>query len=655
MYALVVFNKPIEPLTYELKEKVDSALPGMRVRVTLRNQKETGLIYRITAKTHITGLKPVLEILDDHPVLNSDLIQLGEWIARHYLCSVGEALWTIVPKGYKKREKTLLWNSGEEQDNPEEDFTLTPEQKEVFGSLRRSLDKDEQSPFLLFGITGSGKTEIYLRIIHEVLRREKGAILLVPEISLTPQTVRYFSRRMGNELALLHSRLTKAEKINEWYRILHGEKRVVIGARSAVFAPMERIGIIIIDEEHETSYKSEETPRYHTRSVAYYRAKKHGATLLLGSATPSVETYYLAKTQKFSLLHLPYRVLNQKLPKTHVADLRRLKGQRFISAPLHRSIERRLKHKEQVILFLNRRGFSPYIYCENCGYVFKCKNCDITLTFHRNEKQLSCHYCGYSEQVPDVCPVCNDERIFYSGFGTEKIEQVLNEYFPGAVIVRMDTDTIKKRSAFAEILNAFAKKQIDILIGTQIVTKGLHFPDVTLVGVLNADIPLNFPDFRSAERTFNLITQVSGRAGRSEKGGEVIIQTYNPSHYTIQTAKTQDYEEFFLREVRFREKLIYPPFCRIVRLVFRGVRSKDLFESAYFATSYLQERTNRYIAILGPTFCPFSRIKNYYRVHVIIKLQHISPLRQYLRELQEVVTRKRGQYLEIDIDPVTML
>jgi primosomal protein N' (replication factor Y) len=655
MYALVAFNKPIEPLTYELKESADSVLPGMRVRVGLRNQTETGIIYKITEKTDITGLKPILEILDDFPVLNSDLIQLGEWIAKHYLCSVGEALWTIVPKGYKKREKTVLWDRGTDGVDPEEEFTLTTGQRAVLQQLRRSLEGDERRHFLLFGVTGSGKTEIYLRVIHEVLRKGKGAILLVPEISLTPQTVRYFSRRMGNELALLHSRLTRAEKINEWYKILHGEKKVVIGARSAVFAPIERIGIIIIDEEHETSYKSDETPRYHTRSVAYYRAMKHGATLLLGSATPSVETFYLAKMQKFSLLHLPYRVLNQQLPKTHVADLRKLRGQRFIAAPLQKAIERRLKHGEQVILFLNRRGFSPYVYCENCGYTFKCKNCDITLTYHRNEKKLTCHYCGYSEQVPDVCPICGDERILYSGFGTEKIEQVLNEYFPGAVIVRMDTDTVKKRTAIAEILSAFERKQIDILIGTQIVTKGLHFPDVTLVGVLNADIPLNFPDFRSAERTFNLITQVSGRAGRSEKGGEVIIQTYNPSHYAIQTAKTQDYEEFFVREMRFRESLMYPPFCRIVRLVFRGVNSKDLFESAYFTVSYLQEKTKRYSAILGPTLCPFSRIKNYYRVHVIIKLHQISPLLPYLRELREIVSRKRGQYLEIDVDPVTML
>ena len=657
MFAEVVFNKPVMPFTYELKENLGGVSKGMRVTVDLRNKETVGIIYRIKEKPGISNveIKPVKTVLDNEAVLNEDLIETGEWIARHYLCSIGEALWTIIPKGIKKKDKKVIFDKHFTANHSGKEIKLTEDQKVVFNSLMRSFDNEGSRHFLLHGVTGSGKTEIYLRIIDETLKRGRGAILLVPEISLTPQTIGYFSKRMGDHLAILHSRLTKAEKINEWYRIQSGEKRVVIGARSAMFAPMKDIGIIIIDEEHETSYKSDETPRYNAKSLAYYRAAKHDATLLLGSATPSIESYYLAKLKKFTLLELPNRVLDQKLPSTRVADLRRIKENRYISTVLIKAIENRLRKREQMILFLNRRGFSPYIFCENCGYVFKCENCDITLTYHKKERDLKCHYCGYVDHPHDTCPECGDKRIKYSGFGTEKIEGVLSDYFPGAVVARMDTDTVKSRTSISKILSAFSKKEIDILIGTQMVTKGLHFPDVTLVGVLNADISLNFPDFRSSERTFNLITQVSGRAGRSEKGGEVIIQTYNPAHYSIQTAKNQDYEEFFVREIKYRQNLCYPPFCRIIRLVFRGNDSKKLFETAYSAISFIQERTENYISILGPAFCPFSRIKKYFRVHIIIKLDQLEPVRSVINELQNSQSKNREQYMEIDIDPLSML
>jgi primosomal protein N' (replication factor Y) len=664
LFADVVFNRPIEPLTYEVPEGL-ALSPGVRVRVPLRQQQSVGIVYRLKADSAYPRTKPVAEALDEAPLLTGELIELGEWISRHYLCSVGEALWTIIPKGFRgrgPRKGTRAAGAKGARAGPfTPPFTLTDEQEGVFARLRGSLaeesgpEKRHARHFLLHGVTGSGKTEIYLRIIHEALKRGLGSILLVPEISLTPQTVEYFSRRIGDALAILHSRITKAQKLSEWCGILSGEKRIVIGARSAIFAPMSRIGVIIVDEEHETSYKSDETPRYSAKSVAAYRAGRHGSTLLLGSATPSVESYYLAKRGSLTLLSLPARVMNQKLPETRIADLRKVKGEKYISNPLFKAVARRLKSREQVILFLNRRGYAPFVSCGNCGYAFKCRNCDITLTYHREEKRLRCHYCGYAEGLKDVCPECGDERIAYAGFGTEKVEKVLNDYFPGAVVVRMDTDSVKQRTSISRILTAFAKKQIDILVGTQMVTKGLHFPDVTLVGVLNADIPLNFPDFRAAERTFNLITQVSGRAGRSEKGGEVVIQTYNPVHYAIQTAKNQDYEEFFVREMRYRENLVYPPFCRIVRLVFRGPDSKQLFEQAYDAVSFIQERTGDYIALLGPAFCPLSRIKSNYRVHVIAKVKQMTGLRRVLAELQGSLSKKRETYLEIDFDPLSML
>ncbi len=684
MFADVVFNRPIEPLTYRVPQGID-VKPGMRVQVSLRNSNAIGIVYRLVGKTRLARVKEIEEVLDSEPVLNKDLLETAEWIAYYYICSIGEALWTIVPKGIKRRERKLQF-----QDDlpPEDRFSLTADQERVLNTLLKPLESGFGKNFLLHGVTGSGKTEIYLRIIHEVVRRGMGAILLVPEISLTPQTVRYFARRMGDNLALLHSRLTKAEKINEWHRILSGEKRIVIGARSAIFAPLDRIGIIIIDEEHETSYKSDETPRYSARSVAFFRSKRHNASLVLGSATPSVESYYLAKQQKLQLLHLPERVLNQALPKTHISDLRKSRGERYISRPLLGAIEARLRKSEQIILFLNRRGFSPHVYCENCGHVFRCENCDITLTYHKRIGKMMCHYCGYSAPPPDSCPNCGYEGIAFSGFGTEKIEKILNEKYPGAVIVRMDTDTVKKRTAISQILTAFAKRQIDILIGTQIVSKGLHFPNVTLVGVLNADIPLNFPDFRAAERTFNLITQVSGRAGRSEKGGEVIIQTYNPVHYAIQTAKSQDYEDFFTREIKFRQALNYPPFCRIIRLVFRGRDTAHLMDIGQRAVSFLTERLPTdgpsagqlgiksgnglsgiraddaeseqkmrlsQVSMLGPIECPISRMKKYNRIHVIIKTKKIAPVLPVLKEFQQSARIQGDCYMEIDIDPISML
>jgi primosomal protein N' (replication factor Y) len=652
MFADIVFNRPIPPLTYAIPTDKMTVQPGTRVRVPLRNREVVGIVYRIKRRSDCSYAKAICAVLDAEPVISRDLIETAEWISRYYLCSIGEALWTIIPKGIKKREKEVTIERPHTGDG---DFELTPDQRVVFDSLKRSLDRGRGEQFLLYGVTGSGKTEIYLRIIHEVIQRGRGAILLVPEISITPQTVQYFSRRVGDQLAILHSRLTKAEKINEWHRILNGERQIVIGARSAIFAPINDIGIIIIDEEHETSYKSDETPRYSAKSVAFFRARKHNASLILGSATPSVETFYHAKMKKMRLLQLPSRVLNQDLPKTYISDLRKVRGGTFISKSLITAIERRLRQEEQIILFLNRRGFSPHVYCTNCGHVFKCDNCDITLTFHKQDMKLCCHYCGYGEKPPEICPKCRSEAVAFSGFGTEKIERILNEQFPGAVIVRMDTDTVKKRTAISQILTAFSRKQIDILIGTQIVSKGLHFPNVTLVGVLNADIPLNFPDFRSSERTFNLITQVSGRAGRSEKGGEVIIQTYNPVHYAIQTAKNQNYEEFFAREIKFRQVLLYPPFCRIIRLVFRGTNPERLIENGTKVVGLIQERTSDFLSILGPVLCPISRIKNNYRAHIIIKLKETAQMRLLLGEVRDVLGKASDQYIEIDIDPVSML
>ena len=653
MYADIIFNRPIPPYTYLIPDIMNNVKIGMRVEVDLSGKNTTGIVYKIKDKCDFKDIKSIRTVVDKASVLNEDLIKVAEWVAHYYVCTIGEACWAIIPKGVKKRD--IKVKRGEYTTNAVDVLKLTEEQSGVLNELKGAVEKSELSTYLLHGVTGSGKTEVYLRIIKKSLDMDKGAILLVPEISLTPQTVKYFERRFGDTLAVLHSRLTRAERINEWYRIINGEKKIVIGARSAIFAPLKRIGVIIVDEEHETSYKSDDTPRYNAKSIAYFRAKMHNAVLVLGSATPSVESYYLAKSKKFKLLELTTRVLNQNLPKTKITDLRKTKNKSFLSNQLYKAIEVRLRNNEQVILFLNRRGYSPFVFCENCGYVMKCKNCDISLTYHRDKKKLVCHYCGYTVDPPDLCPNCGSEKISFSGFGTEKIEKILNDVFPGAVIVRMDTDTIKKRKALSNILNAFAKRQIDILIGTQIVTKGLHFPNVTLVGVLNADIALNFPDFRAAERTFDLITQVAGRAGRGDKNGEVIIQTYNPSHYAIQTAKNHDYLTFFSQEVKYRQALNYPPFCRIVRLVFRGKMQEKLFNTAYMAVDIIQKKANDKVIIMGPSVCPLAKIKQNYRVHVIIKTEGILTLNSVLFELNSWAKKISGVYMEIDIDPISML
>ncbi len=653
MFAEVIFNRPIPPYTYKIPSEFDYVVPGLRVEVDLGGSRSTGIIYRLIDKTNLKEVKPILNVIDKSPVLNGDLFELGEWISRYYICSIGEACWAMIPKGVKKRDVKVRHTNY--TSTRSEHIELTDDQVRVLKRLEEAVNEKENKTFLLHGVTGSGKTEVYLRIIDRVVERGEGAILLVPEISLTPQTVRYFISRFGDKLAVIHSRLTKAEKVNEWYRILSGEKSIVIGARSAIFAPIKKIGIVIVDEEHETSYKSEETPRYNAKSVAYYRTKRHNAVLLLGSATPSVESYYLAKRGVFSLLELPRRVTDRGLPVTKVTDLRKARSKRFLSNVLLKAIEDRLRKNEQVILFLNRRGYSPFVFCEECGYVVKCENCDISLTYHRDISKLICHYCGYSADPPDLCPNCGSEKISFSGFGTERIEKILKELFPGAVIERMDTDTIKKRKSLSKILTKFSNREIDILIGTQIVTKGLHFPEVTLVGVVNADIALNFPDFRAAERTFDLITQVAGRAGRGSKAGEVIIQSYNPSHYAIQTSKNQDYLEFFLREIKFRQTMNYPPFVRIIRLVFRGKNQDKLFNIAWDAINELKKVADNGDDILGPANCPISKIKQNYRVHIIIKTHKIPIYRETLIDLNEKIKKVYDVYLEIDIDPISML
>ena len=463
----------------------------------------------------------------------------GNWPSQ--LTQAPSTITALIKRGVlsERREEVYRDPYGHKTFTPTNPLPLTMEQEEAIKPVLKTIDQDQHETFLLYGVTGSGKTEIYLQSIQEVLKKGKEAIVLVPEIALTPQMVDRFKGRFGNDVAVLHSALSTGEKYDEWRKVQRKEAKVVVGARSAIFAPFENLGIIIIDEEHETSYKQEELPRYHARDVAIHRARHHNCPVILGSATPSLESFARAKKDVYHLLTLSKRMNDRELPAVSIVDMReemRSGNRTMFSRELFEKIEDRLAKKEQIILFLNRRGHSSFMMCRDCGYVMQCPHCDISLTYHRVSNEMKCHYCGHDTGVPEICPECSSNHIRYFGTGTQKVEEELLKLLPEARIVRMDVDTTGRKGAHEKLLDHFQSGKADILLGTQMIAKGLDFPNITLVGVLSADTMLHLPDFRSGEKTFQLLTQVSGRAGRHELSGEVVIQTYTPEHYSIEYA-----------------------------------------------------------------------------------------------------------------------
>jgi primosomal protein N' (replication factor Y) (superfamily II helicase) len=521
--------------------------------------------------------------------------------------------------------------------------------------------------FLLHGVTGSGKTEVYLQAIARCLEQGKGAIVLVPEISLTPQTVERFKARFSSGplrtlVAVLHSHLSAGEKHDEWHKIRQGRAKIVIGARSAIFAPIEPLGLIIVDEEHEHSYKQEEAPRYHARDVAVLRGRKEDAVVVLGSATPSMETYFNAKKGKYVLLELPHRADNAKMPIVRVVDMRqemrRQKGSPIFSVQLREAILQRLERKEQTILFLNRRGYATSLQCPACGYVAQCPNCSVALTYHRKEQKLKCHVCGFDSPAPAKCPEakCGSREIRYSGLGTEKLEDAIVQGFPHAKLARMDSDTLKKKEDYRRILTDFRLGKIDILVGTQMIAKGLHFPNVTLVGIIYADLSLHLPDFRAGERTFQLLTQVSGRAGRGDIEGEVFVQSFTPFHPAIQYARRHDFLGFYEQELEFREQLKYPPRTRIALLTIKG-RNED--KVAFLAEHVRKEmepmlKEMEDLVIAGPAPAPLARAETFYRHQLMLRTRHMSSLSKRLNELLKHLKLPEGITVTVDIDPVNL-
>lgn len=531
-------------------------------------------------------------------------------------------------------------------------LTLTEEQQEAYQAIIQPITNEQYQTILLHGVTGSGKTEIYLQSIEEVLKKDKEAIVLVPEISLTPQMVERFKGRFGNKVAVLHSRLSAGERYDEWRKIRRGEVQVAIGARSAIFAPFTNLGLMIIDEEHESSYKQEESPRYHAREIARWRAQFHQATLVLGSATPSLESYYHARTNTYRWITLNERVHGRPFPSMEVVDMREeLKhGNRtMFSKALTKSLEETIARGEQAVLFLNRRGYATFVLCRSCGEVASCDHCDIALTYHHTNRTVRCHYCGYSEQVPTKCPKCGSEHIRHFGTGTQKVEEELAKYFPGVRVIRMDMDTTSKKGSHERLLRSFGEGEADILLGTQMIAKGLDFPKVTLVGVIAADTMLNLPDFRSVERTYQLLTQVSGRAGRHEQPGKVIIQTYQEDHYSIQMVAQHESEAFYRKELLLRKQHHYPPFCGLFTITVSHIDRVLAMKRAAEIAKLL--RGNPQYDVLGPVPPTVSKIKDRHRIQVMVKYPQDNQIIQDIRaKWQQIQEWPKDKELRIQID-----
>jgi primosomal protein N' (replication factor Y) len=593
-------------------------------------------------------LKELYESILKKPVsINSKLVKENkEKIVKLFL----EGLLEFDLKNFDTRENT-------EKNLPrvEPEFNLTEEQNKALNNIISAFDEGGYRNILLFGVTGSGKTEVYIRAIQYVIEKGKSVIFMVPEISLTPQMIENVQSRIGNKVLVYHSKMKSIDRLNSWLAARNKEAVVVIGPRSAVFAPVKNLGLIIVDEEHEPSYKSEKSPRINAVEVAQMRAKINNIPIILGSATPSIEHYYYAKKGKYSLCTLKNRI-NKTLPEVLIVDMKKeiLEGNKSIFSRLLLSeIENNLKKGEQVLLFLNRRGYSPIVICRECGYVYMCKNCSISLTYHK-EGYLKCHYCGYKEEYKGVCTKCNSRYVRQYGSGTQKIEEEIKAYFKDARVLRMDSDTTSKKDATEQIVKKFREKEADILVGTQMIAKGLHFPDLTLVGVIDADILLNMPDFRSRERTFQLLTQVAGRSGR-EKPGKVIIQTFNPEDYSIVFASKHDYESFYAQEMKLRKMMVYPPYSYVVNFVTVAREENMAKRGIEHVYALLKENEmENDMKIYGPSENPIFKIENQYRYHILVKFKRAGQMISIANLIKERYNYSNASLI-IDVNPLDTL
>jgi primosomal protein N' (replication factor Y) len=667
MYADIAVCLPlVRTFVYRVNESVET---GCRVIVPFHKREVEGFV--VDLRKDVPRDLEVLDIrsvVDRSPLLRPDIFKLCRWIADYYVSPPGEVLKAALPPGITAkhverglRPAAICWEKRSCTDvaagfSPRP--LLTPDQSSALSAISNSSGFH---PILLHGVTGSGKTEIYMRAVEHFLAAGRTSLVLVPEIGLTPQLTDRFTERFPAQTAILHSSLTKRQRIDEWLRIYRGEVPIVIGTRSAVFAPLPNLGLIVVDEEHETSYKQEEVPRYHARDTAVMRAKLGGAAVVLGSATPSMESFRNAEARKYEYVTLMTRVEDRALPGVEIVNMREeyaAEGKQVVFARrVLQAVSARLERGEQTMILLNRRGYAAFLLCRHCGFTFQCTSCSVAMTYHRSIEKLLCHYCGLARRPPTRCPECDSEYIHYVGEGTERLEAELKHLFPDARVGRIDRDTMRHMRDYQRVLGGFRAGEIDILVGTQMIAKGHDFPRVTLVAVVGADAPLALPDFRAAERTFQLLTQVAGRSGRGDRPGEVVIQSYFPDHYTFQLAVTQRFEDFYARESRYRKAMFYPPFTTLAGIL---VNDRDAVRAATTAREvgeFLDSLRSNGVRILGPAPAPLERIKRVYRHQLLIKSSSRSTLHLLLDRLRQYIDdRKIGPTrVIIDVDPVSLL
>ncbi len=651
-FVEVVLDLPLsQNFTYGVPQDLsETAQVGHRAVVPFGNREMTAYIVSTLDEFDAPyEIKPIKRVIDDTPLYGNKTIALAQWMSKYYLCSTGEALSLMIPGG--RRDSSIPSMESEDDLSFQRIEDLSDEQRYAIDTIL----KHEKSMYYLFGVTGSGKSEVFLRCAEDVIAQGKSVIYLVPEITLTHQLARQVTKRFEDKVAILHSALTPSQRLKEWKRIAEGKVSLAIGARSAVFAPFKNLGLIILDEEHENSYKSGNTPRYHARQIAQHRCQAEGATLLMGSATPSLEAYALMQENKhLEALYLRKRVSGGVMPPVEVVNLSYEKS--MVSNRLQEAIRETLAKKKQTILFLNRRGFSYFFHCDSCGYELRCPHCAVALTYHKGHDQMVCHYCGYRTKPVKVCPECHSLDVGYSGFGTEMVEEQIRAMFPTARIARLDTDSARKKGEIGKVITAFRNGEIDILLGTQMVAKGLNFPLVELVGIVLADSGLNIPDFRAQERTFSLLVQVSGRAGRYNDQGRVIIQTYHPENPAIQYALNADVEGFYEQELEIRKQTGFPPFSRLINLVLRGRNQQKVEKEIEVLTERLESFSAKHGSqLLCSSECPLEKIASNWRYHLLVSDVTGAKIQHLVAQALDGYSPPSGIYLEIDIDPLQLL